>query len=112
MVTLSTPNIKVTEGHQGSDCTRPYYIDLEKELTVGEFINEWIADNPTEWGSFLVTTCEDNPFAGIRIDYKYGALTDEPFPPKVLHALIAKAKGYGGYTLSDITLIVKELVFY
>lgn len=99
--------INISCGPSGSDCTAPYYISFDKPKTVGEFIEEWLATRPKEWGRFGIYkkgSFRDEP----SCDYRYGEIVGEGLPAEYLNAEIEKVTGYGGWTLSEFTFYLVE----
>lgn len=105
---MTDVDISITYGSEGSDCTRPYYITLNrKDITVEEFI-KWVLKQTREWG--YISVGGKNPFkSDYSLAYKYGvALGDGIIPQNILKSVVSKASGSGGWTRSDYHLTIKR----
>ena len=89
------------------DCTSAYQVYFPENITVEQFINTAIQENPDEWGAFILgtfgsTICQYN--RGIKqvrnLEYYY----------KVKDCHINTAWAHGGWSLMDYTLNIKEKV--
>ena len=98
--------IDIAYGACGSDCTGPYYITLREPMTVGEFITEWLTNNPNEWGYFGIAK-KGCIFGSPNCEYRRGAIQGEPLPKNYLDKRIIKAYGSGGWTRSDFEFEVE-----
>ena len=93
-------NIQISYGPVGGDETGPYYVTLNKPMTVGEFIDEWMKEKPREWGYFGIYTGKDI-FGNPLCEYSYGEMKGEPLPQKYLNKKIKDVFGSGGWSRSD-----------
>lgn len=85
----------------GGDCTAGYRVDLDKEYTVSEFIEEVLERFSNEWGYFYIK----NIFT--RIEYRYGKLIDNIIEGNILSAKIVSVTASGGYSRMDYNIIIK-----
>ncbi len=92
--------IDITYGETGSDCTCKYFVKTNSLMTVGEFIAEWLAEHPHEWGEFCIPSKE------LRCDYGYGKLKSEPFSDEILATKFTKVSGGGGWSRSDFSFSI------
>lgn len=92
-------------GKEFGDCTSEYIIQLLRECTVGEFINEWFEIRPKEWGRFSIYD-HTGYFNGLGRDYKIGQIIGPPFPDEVLNAKLLSVSGSGGWTRSDLLFCI------
>ena len=84
----------------GGDCTAGYRVDLDKEYTVSEFIEEVLQRFSNEWGYF----CIKNLFT--RIEYRSGKLIENMIEGNVLSAKIVSVTANGGWSSMDYNIIV------
>ncbi len=96
-------------GHTRSDETCSYDVYDYKAKTVGEFVNEVLAERKNEWGSFEFIRKEgckiDNwviPPEFKRYEYKHGKLIDE-MPQELLDKPFKTVWGNGGWSCMDYT---------
>lgn len=85
---------------EGSDCTAPYDVILDRPYTVSEFINE-ILKRKSEWGKIYI---RDTLFT---CTYKYGE-ADIVIPEKLAKLSIKKVCAVGGWTRMDYYLYVSK----
>ena len=95
-----------------SDCTmpyrvEPYRVELDKNYTVGQFIKS-VLTRKEEWGEIGILFPGDNIFDCLKYEYKHGKLISDILPGDILDKEIIWAKAYGGCTLMDYYLKVKE----
>ena len=97
-------------GEPGNDQTSIYYVTLKRELTVREFISQWLK-NEGEWGEFNVTDMSFEERIKRRktmhfiakLEYRYGKITSEPLPDYILDSKIKHVSGSGGWSYSCFT---------
>ncbi len=82
------------------DCTAGYRVDLDKEYTVSEFINEVLKKEPNEWGYFKIKN------TGVRTEYRYGKILENNFDNDTLSAKIISMTAHGGYSNMDYSIII------
>ena len=92
------------------DCTSAYKIYFPEGITVEEFINFVLEENPGEWGSFILGSCfsgeilgrynrnQENRFKINNLEY-YNKIKD--FHPIEVEAC-------GGWSLMDYMIYTKE----
>ena len=96
---MKVGDIEIFKGPEGSDCTSLYHIIFPYEMTVGEFINQWLKYEPHEWGDFSIGS---SPFNVTHVcEYSHGEIVKNPLPDTVLSAKIKKVIGSGGWSNSD-----------
>lgn len=83
------------------DCTASYSISGYKAKTIGEFVDEVLAECKGEWGCF-----RDENFNRI-CEYKYGHLLKE-IPEEIAKKRISKIYGDGGWTNMDYKFITEK----
>lgn len=93
-------NIQISYGSMGGDATCAYYVTLNKPMTVGEFIDEWMKENPSDWGYFGIFN-KRAIFGDPRCEYSSGKIKGEPLPQKYLNKKIKDVFGSGGWSRSD-----------
>lgn len=76
------------------DCTASYSISDYKAKTIGEFVDEVLAECRGEWGYFT-----DENYNRIS-EYSYGHLLKE-IPDEISKKRISKIYGDGGWTRMD-----------
>lgn len=92
--------IKIVYTKSRSDQTFEYGVIIQKPMTVGEFIKEWITTRPNEWGYFGIydgRTIFGNP----QCEYSNGKIITDPIPDEYLNSEIDAVNGSGGWTRSD-----------
>lgn len=82
------------------DCTAGYRVDLDKEYTVSEFINEVLKKEPSEWGYFKIKN------TGVRTEYRHGKILENNFDNDTLSAKIISMTAHGGYSNMDYSIII------
>lgn len=78
------------------DCTASYSISGYKATTIGEFVDEVLAECKEEWGYF-----------NSIYEYRYGHLLNE-IPEEISKQRISKIYGDGGWTRMDYKFITEE----
>ena len=97
--------IKIDYGKEYGDATAEYLIKTDN-ITVGEFIEEWLADR-NDWGYFGIKD-RKTIFGNPCCEYKYGKIITEPLPKEYLCKKIKKIYGSGGWSRSDFLFEVEE----
>lgn len=96
----------ITYGPTAGDCTSRYYIYLHKPLTVKEFIDTWVKDNPIDWGYFKISKYDDQVIE-LTVRYKKGRVDilnnklDKSIIESVMNSTITGIGGSGGWSNSD-----------
>lgn len=94
--------IKIYPGTPGGDCTAPYTVVYDGAMTVREFIETWVKENPDEWGGFKIVNgsalLEGCSYSRGRI----GMLPNE----SILNRYIKEVNGSGGWSRSDFVLTI------
>lgn len=105
-------DILVTYGPEGGDCTRPYYIRLNRQdITVQEFIDFILKEASGEWGTIDVRDVDKmTPDKKYTVEYSHGEIKSQVGDPDWLSATITKMRGQGGWSCSDFMLTVKPAV--
>lgn len=83
------------------DCTASYSISGYKAKTIGEFVDEVLAECKEEWGYFTYENYN------IISEYKYGHLLKE-IPEEISNKRISKIYGDGGWSRMDYNFITEE----
>lgn len=83
------------------DCTASYRVRGYKAKTIGEFVDEVLAECQGEWGYF-----EDKNFNRIS-EYRYGHLLNE-IPDEIAKKRILEIYGDGGWSRMDYNFITEE----
>ena len=100
--------IQIKYGRECGDCTSEYIITTDN-VTVEDFINEWITQYPNEWGYFGIKNA-DAPFFGNPLcEYRCGKLITEPLPKRFLCKKIKSVTGSGGWSRSDFQFEVEDI---
>lgn len=92
--------ITINYGRGCSDDTYEYIVKISKPMTVGKFIEEWLTEQPNEWGYFGIHDGK-SIFGNPKCEYSQGKLITVPLPKKYLNAEIDSVIGGGGWTRSD-----------
>lgn len=90
----------------GGDCTCGYDVEMDKEYTVGEFINDILADKKKEWGSFYIYT-GPSVFKYVGFGYHYGELR-VPICNEILEKKIEKVSARGGFSNMNYEIYLKR----
>lgn len=112
---MKKDDITVTYGPEGGDCTRPYYIQLNRQdITLQEFISFILKEAPGEWGTISVYQAGDPDKLTYpktyTVEYSHGEIKSQVGDPDWLSATITKMRGQGGWSCSDFMLTVKPAV--
>lgn len=109
---MKKDDILVTYGPEGGDCTRPYYIRLNRQdITVQEFIDFILKEASGEWGTIDVRDVDKmTPDKKYTVEYSHGEIKSQVGDPDWLSATITKMRGQGGWSCSDFMLTVKPAV--
>ena len=95
--------IKIDYVQSYSDDTYKYAMSFPDEMTVGEFIEEWLK-NKNEWGYFEV--CGSSIFLEPKCEYANGKIKGDPLPEYLLTAPIIEVQGSGGWSRSDFLFLI------
>lgn len=82
------------------DCTAGYRVDLDKEYTVSEFINEVLREKTNEWGSFEIKRFM------LKAEYRHGEIIESDFDENILSAKILSVAATGGWSRMDYIIII------
>ena len=99
--------IKINYGKGYSDDTFQYIVTISRPMTVGEFIEEWLREQPSEWGYFGIYDGE-SVFGNPKCEYRQGRLTTAPLPTKYLNTEIDIVLGSGGWSRSDFAFKIRN----
>lgn len=91
---------------EGSDCTAPYDVILDKEYTVREFINTVLTNEPREWG-YIGIIKRGEVFGDPCCEYSHGELLSH-LPDDILDRKIDWARASGGWSRMDYQFRLKE----
>lgn len=83
------------------DCTSSYGINLDKEYTVGEFIDTIFKERSDEWGSIDIV----NHYAR---SYNKGKFSYNGFEEDMLNKKIKKVTAHGGWTYMEYNIYIEE----
>ena len=92
------------------DCTCGYSITLDKEYTVGEFIETVLTEKSGEWGYFGIRVSKggfsERVFGNPCCEYKWGKLLST-LPEEYLDKKILSVTGDGGCSRMDYLFSVE-----
>lgn len=89
------------------DCTCCYEIKLDKEYTVGEFIQAVLTQQKNEWGKIGIW--KKGSWSGEpSVEYSCGKLTTENMDEISLNKKILEVKSNGGWSNMDYVLKCEE----
>lgn len=88
--------IKLTATTQNGDATYNYIVDFTPNMTVEEFINEYLKSYPKTWGEFTIRI-DKTFYSGIDCEFHYGKIINEPLEKIYLDATIKEVSANGGY---------------
>lgn len=88
------------------DCTNNYDVQLDKNYTVGEFVETVLKEEPKEWG-YIGIYKKGEIFGDPVCEYRYGKLITKPLPEEFLRRDIKEVKASGGWSRMDYTIKVK-----
>lgn len=91
---------------EGSDCTAPYDVILDKTYTVEEFVKTVLENKPNEWG-FIGVYKKGVIFGVPYVEYTHGVLVNT-FPENYLSKTIKTVKASGGWSRMDYWLWLEE----
>lgn len=86
-------------GKVRGDCTQPYKVILDKEYTVGEFI-ETVLGRKGEWG-YIGIEYGRSFFGNPNCEYKWGKLITPNLPDDFLPLKISSMRADGGWSRMD-----------
>jgi hypothetical protein len=86
---------------EGSDCTTPYEVILDKPYTLGAFIKQILIQRPNEWGYFEVP-----PY--VERSYKNSKLISFNFSYDILDELVESVTASGGWSRMDYHITLKQ----
>lgn len=89
------------------DCTCNYRINLDKEYTVGEFIQAVLTQQKKEWGTIAIWkegSWRDEPVA----EYKRGKVINQRMDEVTLTRKVLEVKANGGWSNMDYSLKCEE----
>ena len=92
--------IKIKYGKKYGDSTAEYLIETNN-ITVKDFIDEWLTTQKGEWGYFGIKSKNGATFGDPNCEYEYGRITTEPIPSEFLNRKIKRVYGSGGWSRSD-----------
>lgn len=75
-------------------------VDLDKEYTVSEFINEVLKKEPNEWGYFKIKNTRET------VEYRHGEILNNNFDNEILSARIISISAHGGWSNMDYLIII------
>lgn len=96
---------KKTAGPFG-DCTSRYDVILDKDYTVGEFIETVLREEPKEWG-YIGIYKKYEIFGDPVCEYRYGKLITDTLPEEYLKREINEIKASGGWSRMDYEIKTK-----
>lgn len=89
------------------DCTQGYELKLDKDYTVGEFIQQVLTERSDEWGYIRVKygKKEKSLFSLPSSEYRYGRILNE-LPEQYMKRKVKSATANGGWSAMDYVLQV------
>lgn len=99
--------INIKYGRDFSDATYEYIVTFTPSMTVGEFIEEWMGKNSSEWGYFGIYDGK-SIFGEPKCEYRRGEIITESLPSDVLQSEILSVSGSGGWTRSDFKFVINN----
>ena len=96
-------------GSEGSDCTRPYNVTLNRDFTVAELILAIVkgvdAHARLEWG-YIGIHEGYYPFTNERCEYRDGKIISNDIPDEILCKKVISVRASGGWSRMDYCLTV------
>lgn len=89
------------------DCTSSYWVELDKEYTVVEFVDTVLKEEPGEWG-YIGIHKEREIFGDPCCKYSHGELTTDPLPEDILNKKIGMVTASGGWSRMDYRLYLED----
>lgn len=96
-------NLKQTSRTFGDE-TAIYSVELSKEYTVKEFVDE-VVSNKSNWGRIGIAS-EGAIFGNPMCEYKWGKLLTE-LPSEIMTDKVISAEAHGGWTMMDFKLTIQ-----
>ena len=90
-------------GRTAGDETTPYKVSDFKSRTVGEFIQEVLKENPSEWGYISVGGHFYQSRRKGSCEYRYGRLLSD-MPDELLGIEMREVVASGGWSRMDYTI--------
>lgn len=94
-------------GPERSDCTAPYFVELDKEYTVDEFVNTVLRRGYKEWGYIGINDNGKTVFGTPRCEYRHNKLL-YTLPNDVLDKKVKSVEADGGYSLMDYLISLED----
>lgn len=91
----------------GGDATAPYSVSLNRECTLGEFIDCVLKRE--EWGYIGIKSRKDIFFGSPKCEYKYDKIVSTEFTDAYLARKVKTVFASGGWTRMDYILTLKPL---
>lgn len=87
-------------GSERSDCTAPFFVELDREYTVAEFIHNVLVNRSLyvykEWGYIGIDDHGKTVFGSPRCEYHHGKLLTS-LPADLLDKKVMSVKADGGW---------------
>lgn len=94
----------------GGDCTSGYRVNLDKEYTLQEFIDD-VLTIKGEWGGIRIVKRDCDRYSYPVIRYRYGKITNEPNLPKMIYGYKVKSVfACGGWSNMDYVVMLEKEV--
>ena len=85
------------------DCTSGYDVSIPEDISVEEFVQMVITQEPNEWGAVYCGR-------GIVAEYKRGKATFRPEYDKYKNEKIVSVTAHGGWSLMDYDIVVYKKI--
>ena len=94
----------IQTGKTSRDETTPYMVSLNKECSVGEFIDSVLKRD--EWG-YIGIRSHGHIFGSPNCEYRRDKIVNTEFTEEYLSRKVATVSAYGGWTRMDYILTLK-----
>lgn len=101
---MKVGKISISFGSPYGDETCPYTVTYPPDMTVREFIEEWLTQT-SEWGYFGISA-PNKIFGDPVCEYASGEIKGDPLPNYALDAKIKQVTGSGGWSRSDFQFTI------
>ena len=89
------------------DCTCGYDITLDKDYTVGEFIETVLKEKDKEWG-YIGIAAKGEWFGKPNCEYRRGKLISEQMKEDYLNKKVKEVTASGGWSRMDYLIVCEE----
>lgn len=94
-------------GAVGGDCTAPYKVEIDSDMTLKDFVQCVLAQYPKEWG-YIGIKSGNSIFGEPKIEYSKGIIKTENFDAEIKRKKVVSAYASGGWSRMDYLLTLED----